>query len=85
MARGYLSEDAPARVRDECTVAIDGAKCLRESKRAIFVRALDQTFWVPQSVVHADSEVYRENDEGNLVLMQWWVRQQPWKRKAGLE
>lgn len=84
--RGYLSEDESSAQRgNDRTVTIVGAKCLRQSKRAIFVRFLDVSpVWVPQSVVHADSEVYRENDVGTLVLMEWWARQQAWKWKVGL-
>lgn len=85
MARGFRDEDAPVRPRNTRTVVLSDAVCLRESERAIYVRALDTCFWVPNSVVHDDSEVYRASDTGKLVLMEWWVRQQPWHGKAGIE
>lgn len=84
MTRGYLEDDSP-RPRNTRTIAVEGAVCLRESRKAIYVRALGALFWVPQSVIHDDSEVYRANDAGRLVLMEWWVRQQVWAGKAGIE
>lgn len=34
--------------------------------------------WVPYSVLHSDSEVYREGDVGTLILKTWWVEKQGW-------
>jgi hypothetical protein len=83
MARGFLSEDELDRERGrDVTAAIDGVRCLRASKFALFVRVPSGgdgravQFWVPQSVVHDDSEVYAEGHEGLLVLREWW-----WERK----
>lgn len=40
----------------------------------------DSPRWIPKSVIHADSEVYREDSEpGDLVLEQWFAE------KEGLE
>lgn len=79
--RGYLSEQAePARARP--TITIENVKCLRATGRAILVRRKHEdgshggTRWVPQAVVHDDSEVYQEGDEGKLVIFEWWATQE---------
>ena len=31
-------------------------------------------FWIPKSVIHDDSEVFRDTDiDGNLVVKTWWA------------
>ena len=60
---------------DEKNVFITGAKCLRDSKQAILVKVKvkdkDEEFWVPQSQIHSDSEVWVVGDEGKLVISKW--------------
>jgi hypothetical protein len=48
-------------------------KCIRATDKAVLVRIDDKEIWVPQSVVHADSDVYRANDEGKVVVQAWWA------------
>lgn len=33
----------------------------------------DKTLWVPQSLIHDDSEVWEEGQVGRLVLPVWWA------------
>ena len=52
--------------------------CIIESKRAILVLRKSQPtdrreLWVPKEVLHEDSEVYKEGDEGKLVVETWWA------------
>lgn len=60
---------------DEKNVEITGARCLRDSKMAVLIRITwkdkVQEFWVPQSQVHAHSEVWVPGDEGKLVISKW--------------
>lgn len=35
-------------------------------------------FWVPQSVIHDDSEVFKKGDEGKLVVMMSWAEKEKW-------
>ena len=30
--------------------------------------------WVPKSIIHEDSEVQEEHDEGTLVVPMWWAK-----------
>lgn len=48
-------------------------KCIRATDRAVLVRIGDKEIWIPQSVVHDDSEVFKEGDEGKIVTKQWWA------------
>lgn len=57
-------------------VSIMGAECIRETKSAVLIRVeIDgkgkQEFWVPQSQVHKDSEVWVKGDTGKLVISKW--------------
>ena len=56
--------------------------CTRETDKAIYVlipaipgRRAAWSGWIPQSQVHDDSEVWRENDRGELVLTRWIAEQ----------
>ena len=84
MARGYL-EDEPVRAGNTSTITLERVRCLRESKFAIYVRREasaheavvgPRRFWVPSSVVHDDSEVYKEKDFGKLIIKEWWARKE---------
>ena len=33
----------------------------------------DESFWVPKSVIHDDSRVWRKDDEGELIVKTWWA------------
>lgn len=57
-------------------VEIDGCKCIRQTAKAILVRQDDLEFWVPQSVVQDDSEVWKEGDEGTLVIAGWFAEKE---------
>ena len=55
-------------------VEIDGCQCLRATDKAILVRIQDDLeLWIPQSVVHDDSEVWKEDDEGTLIVAGWFA------------
>lgn len=88
MARGNLCSDsdgsdeertAPERVGNQ-TVSIERVTCLRSSKLAILVRlgraSGRDTFWIPQSIIDVDSEVYAEGHSGRLVIRAWWARKE---------
>lgn len=57
--------------RDRGTVAIDDVTCVRASANAILVRIDGAEHWIPQSQVHAESEVYGAGHEGRLVITRW--------------
>lgn len=34
--------------------------------------------WIPKSVIHADSEVWRKGHAGKLIVKAWWAERQTW-------
>lgn len=56
------------------TVVFPGTVVERETDRAIYVRLVEgEKLWVPKSIIDDDSEVWRGEQEGELVLPEWWV------------
>jgi hypothetical protein len=53
----------------------EDAVCVRATDKAILVRIDGKEHWIPQTQVHADSEVFSEGDEGKLVVTQWIAEQ----------
>jgi hypothetical protein len=64
--------------RAEYTYTLDGVYCKKATKAAILCARKGKQFWVPQSVVHDDSEVYKEGDEGKLVVQLWFAEKEGW-------
>jgi hypothetical protein len=56
-------------------VRIEGVVCIKATSKAILVVIDDEQHWIPQSQVHADSEVYNHGDEGTLVITEWIAKQ----------
>jgi hypothetical protein len=55
-------------------VSLGLGRCDVQRPRALRVTFADRTVrWLPQSVVHADSEVYAEGHVGNVVVEEWWA------------
>lgn len=54
---------------EERHVQFPGVKCFNETARAILVRLRDgEEAWIPKSTIHDDSEVYKDDDEGTLIV-----------------
>lgn len=63
------------------------AECIEATGRAILIRDSGATkvfleaglsspiaeFWVPQSQIHDDSEVWKPGQTGRLVVNEWWA------------
>lgn len=45
----------------------------RETEKALKVFNDDNQVWVPKSVIHDDSEVYKLGTSGDLVVAEWWA------------
>lgn len=58
-------------------VSLGHARCLVEKPDAIEVQidGEDRPRWIPQSQVHADSDVYKLGTEGNLIVTLWWAEE----------
>jgi hypothetical protein len=71
---------------DEKEFTIDNAKCIRESEKAIFVKAQffedlglqDGQVWIPKSQVTDNSEVFETDGEGKLIVTMWFARKSEW-------
>jgi hypothetical protein len=70
------------RSRDSGTepVTIGKGECVLDRPTAILVAMLDAhgspvDRWIPKSVVHDDSEVYRAGTAGKVVVRAWWARE----------
>jgi len=48
-------------------------RVLRETAKSLKVKGTDGSFWVPKSVIHDDSEVYKTETSGDLVVEEWWA------------
>ena len=57
-------------------VSFSDCRAIAETKDALLVAIpIDSTFykniWVPQSQIDEDSEVWKKDDEGTLVITRW--------------
>lgn len=52
-------------------VSFDDVEVLQDSGKAICVRVDDKEVWIPKTLIHDDSEVYKEGTEGTLVIPEW--------------
>ncbi len=55
------------------SVRLDDVVCKHSSDDAILVVIEGDEYWIPNSQVHDDSEVWRKGDEGELVITDWWA------------
>ena len=61
--------------RGEDGVSLGHATVKRTTDKALQceVDDLGETWWVPRSVIHDDSEVYDDGHEGELIVKRWWA------------
>ena len=66
-------DDSVSAHDDPRCVVIHGVRALAQSEKALLCRipGLDRNQWVPQSVIHDDSEVYAYGHYGRLVVQAW--------------
>lgn len=52
---------------------IDDVRCKQMTPKALLVVIEDEEYWIPQSQIDDDSEVYDDNEhrEGTLVISEW--------------
>ena len=65
----------------EFTYTLANCTCKKATKMAILCVHKGKEFWVPQSTVHDDSEVYKEGDSGKLVVQLWFAEKNGWCKK----
>jgi hypothetical protein len=60
---------------NEDKVPFSNVTVKRETAKAILCAIRGKEYWIPQSQVHEDSEVWHQGDEGTLVLTAWIAKQ----------
>lgn len=60
------------------TVEIEDCLCFFETPKAVaigrnFTSDLNDCLWIPKSVIHDDSEVWKKGDRGKLVIPEWFA------------
>lgn len=60
----------------ENTVSFENVTVLYETEKALLVDIDGDETWIPKSVIHDDSEVYKMETEGQLVLPQWFAEKE---------
>jgi len=54
------------------------ARAIRETDKALLLDYENEEVWIPKSVIDDDSEVWREEDEGELVVKDWFAEKKGW-------
>lgn len=63
------------------TFSVEDVVIERETHLAVLVRidGDDDPVWVPKSVIHDNSEIWKAGQEpGTLVVHAWWAHRQGW-------
>ncbi len=64
---------------EEETLEFHGVRVLRETDATLCcVGESGRERWVPKSVVHDDSFVWRTGDFGTLLVKLWWAEKNGW-------
>jgi hypothetical protein len=66
------------RDNDPEPVSQGDAVAIAETDKALLVEIDGDEKWVPKSVIHDNSEVWKKGDEGTIVVEGWWGRAEGW-------
>lgn len=56
---------------------LEGVTAAFATKKALQVKLPDgQCMWVPKSVIHDDSEVWKLDQTGTLIVQGWWAERE---------
>ncbi len=58
---------------DNELVAVEDCRCIQATAKAIRIKhdSIAWSVWIPQSQIHDDSEVYKPNTDGTLIIPRW--------------
>jgi hypothetical protein len=59
--------------KDKKAVYVDDVVVLRDSGKALLVRIMGEDHWVPQSQIHADSDVFSLATSGGRLIVSKWI------------
>lgn len=69
-------------------VTIGNGECIKETPDAILVElkrdrpdahgfvTTDKQLWLPKSVLHDDSDVFKDGGTGKVIVYQWWAEKE---------
>jgi len=63
------------------TVKFDNCRGVYATDKGLLVNIPEidtEPVWVPQNHIDADSEVYRKDDEGTLIVSDWIAEKKGW-------
>jgi hypothetical protein len=58
------------------TAEIEDVTVESETDLALLCMIEDKQRWIPKSVVHEDSEVSGEGDNGTIIIMRWFAEKE---------
>lgn len=58
---------------EQDTVTLDEVTSIHATEQAVLCLIDSRKVWVPQSVIHDDSEVFEAGQSGKLVIFSWWA------------
>ena len=71
--------------REGETFTIEDAYVIQETTKAILVEAeslFDEPEWIPKKVIHEDSEVWEDSEDGrgpgDLLVQRWFALKEEW-------
>lgn len=56
-------------------VRVEDVYAIKQTDKALLCQVGDDEVWIPQSQIDDDSEVWKEGQEGMLVVSEWIARQ----------
>lgn len=72
MGRDYSSDES------EAPEELGRGVCVEERQLSIKVVLGGVHSFIPKSVIHDDSEVFKLNDSGKLIVKHWWAAKEGW-------
>jgi hypothetical protein len=57
-------------------VEFENSECRANSGKACLCSIEGEWFWIPNSQIDDDSEVFDAGHEGTLVISQWWAEKE---------
>ena len=64
--------------QSEKAICVIGLKTVKGKTNSEIHNVLPMTVWIPQSQVHADSEVWMNGQSGELVVTGYWAEKKRW-------
>ena len=65
---------------DVGTYLLVDIQVITQTGKAVLVRSMEfnDEFWIPQSQIHEDSDVWKTGQEGDMLVTEWLAIQKGW-------